>query len=160
MSKSKMTKEQRAKREKGLIDAILSGLTATIEHKAKEWAMLAKELRDGLSATAIKRAERRAHKLADENPPGFVRAMECMEIFETLCKHYGISKRDQNEIWGAIAQFSMFQLGAKAGPFYDAALGFGLVLPDLGNVKVQVVRVRNPKCDCPNCRPRTAEELN
>ena len=148
MTKYKLTKEQRAEREQQLVVAIYLGLAATFEEQAKLCAYQAGELRKGLSATAIKRAERRARKLADEKPPGFVKAMESMGIYEIMCRKYRIPKADQDTIWGAVSQFCMFQLASRSGPFHDAACYFGML-------------AEVPKtCDCPNCRPRTAEELN
>jgi hypothetical protein len=168
MSKQKMTKQQRAEREESLVLAILNGLVATIEEKAKAWAFKARDLREGLSATAIKRAERRAHKLADERPPGFVKAMEAMDAYEEMRTRYKISKRDLDAMWAAICQFCMFQLAAGSGPFFEAARYFGLTTqppPAEEATRVPVVtlgvtRVRTPGCNCPNCRPRKAEELN
>jgi hypothetical protein len=178
MSKKKLTKEQRAQREVGLSTAIVAGLVATVEAQAKRWALVARDLRKGLSATAIKRAERLAHKIADEKPPGYVKAMEAMDEYDEVCARLRISKRDQDKLWGAICQFCMFQLGASDGPFYRAARYFGIAVPpelrslaedDLRNAltgdakQIEVVaapRRRTPGCNCPNCRPRSAEELN
>ena len=167
---SKLTKEQRATRETNLITAIFNGLVATVEKQAKLWALRARDLRKGLRARAIKRAERRANAEADERPPGYVKAMEAMDLVEEMRERYGISKRDADAIWGAVAQFCMYQLGARTGPFYDAARYFGLMPSKDGGHEVprvmvdrapiEVVRVRTPGCNCANCRPRTEQELN
>lgn len=162
MSKQKPTKEQRASRENSLVSAIVAGLVATLETQAKAWAYRARDLRKGLSTTAIKRAEREAHKLADERPPGYVKAMEAMDIAERVFRQYRLPKRAQNDLWAAIVQFCMFQLAAKEGPFYEAAHYFGMIAAEYQQREaIPVVRAaRTPGCNCPNCRPRTAEELN
>lgn len=167
MSKPKFTKQERAARERGLVEAIFLGVTAIIEATAKEWALRAAELRKGLSTTAIKRAERAAHKRADDKPPGFVKAMEAMATFDELAEKYGIPKRDSDTMWGAISLFCMFQLASRGGTFFEAARFFGLLgaAPPRdpatpGEIQIEVVRVRDPNCNCPNCRPRKGEELN
>ena len=159
MAKDKTTKLRRELQEAGLVEAIFHGLVATIEAKAKHWAGVAQTLRNGLSATAIKRAERKAHNLADERPPGFVRAMECMEVTHQIARRYKMSKRDQDTFWQAVAEFSMFQLAAKDGPFYDAARHFEIV-PSAPRVEIQLGRRGCGNPNCPNCRPRKPEELN
>lgn len=156
---TKLTKKQRAEREEALALAISMGLTAVAEEQAKAWACKAQDLRDGLSATAIKRAVKRAHEMADERPPGWFKAMAAMDEFDRLCKHHEIPKRAQDAIWGAIAQFCMFQLGAAKGAFYDAARCFGLASPR-SDAPIVLDRPRTLGCSCPNCRPRRAEELN
>lgn len=168
MAKQKLTREQRAVRESSLVTAILTGLVATVERQAKFWALKARDLRKGLSAAAIRRAERKANAYAEERPPGYVKAMEAMDVMEAMRERYGMSRRDQDAVWAAVAQFCMFQLGAGKGPFYEAARYFGLAVEPGGHpvvvpsdaAPIVVSRPRTPGCDCPNCRPRTQEELN
>ena len=168
MTKQKLTKKDRQEREQALLAAITAGLIATTEAKAKEWAYKAKGLRAGLTPAAIKRAERKAHRLAEEHPPGFVMAMEAMDVMERIFERRGVTKREQDALWGSIAKMCMHQLGAHWGAFFEAAVYFGLVPPReprRNHGRIEVVEVskptaRKPNCNCPNCRPRTPEELN
>lgn len=156
------------KAEAELVDAMFYALTTMVEDHAMAWARRAEKLSKGLSAAAIKRAENRANRMADDMPPGHVKAMAAMDLYEEVCRARRIGKRDQDEIWGAIAQFCMFQLAARRGPFYEAARDFNLVQASTVEPIIAVVdrefAVRQPAargaCDCPSCRPRKAEELN
>jgi hypothetical protein len=178
MAKPKMTKKERDQREDALADTMFYALATQVEEHALAWGKRAKTLMEGLPQASIKRARRRAHKLAEGLPPGFVQAMEGRELFEAIMRRRKITSRDEDTIWGAIAQFCMYQLAARQGPFYKAALDFRLVpgghavpIPVMQNsepsFKVEIIRLQPPTgpegCgnpDCPNCRPRTAEELN
>ena len=163
MTTKRMTKQERAQRESTLVETLFMMFAETVEEQARLLAERAIDLMKGLSDTAIRRARRIALKRSDERPPGFVRATEALDVYNDLCRKYGVSKDDTSIMWGVIAQHSMFQLAAGRGPFYDAARYFGLVRerqPRFEDMSVQVIRVRSPNCDCPNCRTRTAEELN
>ena len=164
-TKNKMTKEQREEREGTLTMAMLRALVAMDDAEMVRWGTQVKSLSDGLSATAIKRAQRKAQKLAEDMPPGHFKAMEAMAAFDDLCRLYKISKVDQDVIWGAIAQFCMFQLASRRGTFFEAASDFKLVPPPPSALRIEIVRMQQPDlvttCDCPNCqRERKAEELN
>jgi hypothetical protein len=121
----------------------------------------------GLTAAAVKRAKKRAHELADEFPPGYIEAMGSMDLFEEICADYGIDAKDMDKLHGAVAQICMFQLAAQRGPFNEAAQDFGLAKPASVALALRdfvardlAARDGNAVCDCPNCRPRKAEELN
>jgi hypothetical protein len=154
-------------RESALVDVIAMGLMSPVEETAKAWAMRAKHLRRGLSKAVIQRAERRGRKLAKDHPPGFVVGMEAFDAVTDLGRHLKIPRRELDKLWGYIATHLMFQLGAREGSFYEAARYFDLIndkpRPKASNAilrMVEVTRARTPGCDCPNCRPRKAEELN
>lgn len=156
---------ERLKRENELAETMVYALTTMEEEHAVAWGRRAKTLSEGMSAASIKRAQKRAHKIADEAPPGHVKAMEAMDLFEDMCREYGIARRDEDTMWGAVAQLCMFQLAAGRGPFYEAARDFRLMGTPPRPVSIGVVidrsnAERDPNCNCPNCRPRKPEELN
>lgn len=161
-----MTKEQRAAREEALVDAMFAALIALTEKQAMELKNKSDALKAGLSAAAVKRAGKRASKMADEFPPGYIEAMGSMDIFEEICADYGVDGRDMDKLWGAIAQLCMFQLAAQRGPFNQAAEDFGLAKPASVVLAVRDFMARDLAvregnvCDCPNCRPRKESELN
>jgi hypothetical protein len=162
-----MTKDQRAARERALSDAMFTALTARTEKQATEWGHKADALKAGLTDAAVKRARKRAHELADEHPPGFIEAMQSMDLIEEVCADYGIETKDMDVLYGAVAQLCMFQLAAQRGPFNRAAEDFGLTRPASVVLALRdlvasdlAARDGNAVCDCPNCRPRKESELN
>lgn len=164
--KSIRSRFEALKREGELVDVLFCALTTMTDEHATAWLRKATRLEDGLSAAAIERALTRAHKMADDMPPGHLRAMEAMDDYEEICRERRISKRDQDDLWGAVAQLCMFQLASKRGPFYDAACDFRLVPASQEPTGIVVERPPAPRpaaagtCDCPECRPRKPEELN
>lgn len=170
MATKKLTKEEKQLREEQLVTVTFNGLTATQEQQAKLWSVRAAELQQGLSKTAIRRAQKLAHERADSLPPGYVTAMECFAIFDNICDSAGISKADAETLWGAVARVCMFELGSRQGEFFEAANEFGLLTaerrPTGAPIDVVALPPRDPNtrpCGNPNCRncsPRRAEELN
>jgi len=160
-----MTKDQRAARERELSNETFTALTALTEAQANEGKRRIEALKLGLSATAIKRAQKRAKEMAEDFPPGHIEAMAAVDSFEETCADYGIDARDVDMIWGAVAQICMYQLATQRGPFHQAAENFGLVKPRsiaavLQDFTARDLAARRGPCDCPNCRPRKDSELN
>ena len=162
-----MTRDQRAARERALSDAMFAALTALTESQATEWGHKADVLKAGLTAAAVKRANKRAHAMADKHPAGYIESMQSMDLIEEICADYGIEKEDMDALYGAVAQLCMFQLAAERGPFYRAAEDFGLTRPAsvvlaLRDLVASDLAARDGRavCDCPNCRPRAESELN
>jgi hypothetical protein len=156
------------KQEADLAETMLYALTTMEKDHAAAWMKRVKRLSVGMSAASIKRARNRAHKMADELPPGHIRAMEAMDLYEDVCRDCRIGKRDQDTLWGAVAQLCMFQLASRRGPFYEAARDFRLVQDPRGHAMAGPIvidrefsgRDTNTACGCPSCRPRKPEELN
>jgi hypothetical protein len=167
MAPKKLTKQEKTTRERELATATFYGLTARQEHHAKAWALRCAELQKGLSKTAIRRAQRDAHMRAADAPPGYAVMTESIGIFDDICERLSIPKADAETLWGAVAKVCMFELGARAGTFFEAADSFGLVRTPGAPRSIEVVSVTPPlgaaRCGNPNCRncnPRSAEELN
>ncbi len=158
MAPKKLTKEERKQRETDLADTMFYAFASPVEEHAKAWAKRATALMEGLSKTAVDRARRQAMKQAADFPPGFVLTMEAVGVFDELVLKYGISKRDEDIMWGAAARFNMFCLSAKKGDFYEAARDFKLTTPEL---KIETLpAAQKINCNCPNCRVRTDAEWN